>query len=156
MTTVMVMLVVMVMVMVMMVMSLSMQCIILCCVCVYDKITDYNCDAVCGDYHDNDEKICENMFLYFRSRIRVTPRFFEYKVLKLIINVKLNNIVMFLLPVLNPQISPLFKFTFLQVVWPNRGGGFGEIFVTSRSKPCLIFKFNLNIRHGNTKDTKIL
>ena len=76
------------------------------------------------------------MFLYFRSRIRVTPRFFEYKVLKLIINVKLNNFVMFLLgvQVFNPQISPLFKFTFLQVVWPNRGGGFGEIFVTFEIK----------------------
>ena len=48
----------------------------------------------------------------------MTPRFFEYKVLKLIINVKLNNFVMFLLgvQVFNPQISPLFKFTFLQVV----------------------------------------
>ena len=67
----------------------------------------------------------------------MTPRFFEYKVLKLITDVKLKrNIVMFLLglQVLNPQISPLFKFTFLQVVWPNRGGGFGEIFVTSEIK----------------------
>ena len=94
------------------------------------------------------------MFLYFRSRIRVTPRFFEYKVLKLIINEKLKNIVMFLLQVLNPQISPLFKFTFLQVVWPNRGGGFGEIFVTSRSKPCLIFKFYQ--RYQNIVICKIL
>ena len=79
----------------------------------------------------------------------MTPRFFEYKVLKLIINVKLNNIVMFLLglQVLNPQISPLFKFTFLQVVWPNRGGGFGEIFVTSEIKTMPDIQI--------TKDTKI-
>ena len=68
MTTVMVMLVVMVMVMVMMVMSLSMQCIILCCVCVYDKITNYNYDAIYGDYYDNDEKICENICFYILDR----------------------------------------------------------------------------------------
>ena len=61
-----------------------------------------------------------------------------------------NNIVMFLLglQVLNPQISPLFKFTFLQVVWPNRGGGFGEIFVTSEIKTMPDIQI--------TKDTKIL
>ena len=69
MTTVMVMLVVMVMVM--MVMSLSMQCIILCCVCVYEKVTNYNYDTIYSDYYDNDEKICEiceNMCFYILDR----------------------------------------------------------------------------------------
>ena len=38
------------------------------CVCVYDKVTDYNYDAICGDYYDNDEKICENICFYILDR----------------------------------------------------------------------------------------
>ena len=48
--------------------------------------------------------------LYFRSRIRVTPRFFEYKVLKLIINVKLNNIVSYVFTS-SPQSPNIIMFT---------------------------------------------
>ena len=83
--------------------------------------------------HEHDDG-CDNkakkyslkkLFLFNRSRIRVTPRFFEYKV-RLDCSYNFQNLcAQFQWPIKDFAIDS--ENDFLQVVWPNRGGGFGKI-----------------------------
>ena len=80
-------------------------------------------ENVHDDHEDVDKK--KKTFPPSRSRIRVTPRFFEYKV-RLDCSYNFQNLLaQFQWPIKDFAIDS--ENDFLQVVWPNRGGGFGKM-----------------------------